>query len=96
MEGNLLLEQAGEKSKNFDSFKVYVIRCWDDNEEFYKIGRTYLKTKQRFKSNKSLPYNYEIVKEIPLENARIICELEEGLKNCNKDKLELIKRLYQY
>ena len=87
-------QKAGEKSKNFDSFKVYIIKCWNDEEEFYKIGKTYLKTKQRFKSNKSLPYNYEIVKEIPLENARIICELEETLKNCNKDNKYIPKNIF--
>lgn len=87
-------QKAGEKSKNFDSFKVYVIRCWDDNEEFYKIGRTYLKIKGRFHNKKALPYNYEIVKEIPLENARIICELEEVLKNCNKGNKYIPKNIF--
>lgn len=47
-------------SKNFDSFKVYIIKCWNETEEFYKIGRTFLSVKQRFKSLKY--YRYKIVK----------------------------------
>ena len=34
-------QKAGENSINFDSFKVYIIRCWNEEEEFYKIGKTY-------------------------------------------------------
>src|SRR5690606_12217543 len=28
-------------SKTFDSFKVYIIKCYNENESFYKIGRTF-------------------------------------------------------
>src|SRR5690606_14342957 len=52
-------QKAGEKSKSFDSFKVYVIKCWNDKETFYKIGRTFKTTSSRFKSRKEMPYNYE-------------------------------------
>jgi len=29
--------KSAKKSKNYDSFKVYIIKCWNDKEEFYKI-----------------------------------------------------------
>src|SRR5690606_9045744 len=31
-------EKSAKMSKYFDSFKVYIIRCWNNEEEFYKIG----------------------------------------------------------
>ncbi|MGM2770949.1 hypothetical protein, partial [Bacillus cereus group sp. Bce020] len=31
-------EEKAMESKVFDSFKVYIIKCWNDNESFYKIG----------------------------------------------------------
>jgi|694.fasta_scaffold00478_35 hypothetical protein len=74
-------ENAGKKSKNFDSFKVYIIKCWNENEEFYKIGRTFLKTDKRAHS---IPYNYEILKEIKNEPDYIF-KLEQKLKKINKE-----------
>ena len=76
-------EKAGNNSKNFDSFKVYIIKCWNENEEFYKIGKTFKKVKARFHNKKEMPYNYIIVKEIK-GSARKISELENKLKNINK------------
>lgn len=32
-------EEEASKSEHFESFKVYVIRCWNEDEEFYKIGK---------------------------------------------------------
>jgi hypothetical protein len=43
-------KEAADQSKNFDSFKVYIIKCWNENEEFYKIGKTFLTINQRFKT----------------------------------------------
>ena len=76
---------AGKISKRFDSFKVYIIKCWDEKEEFYKIGKTFSTTKNRFKTKKEMPYSFEILHEFVDENARNICELEWTLKNCNKN-----------
>jgi hypothetical protein len=76
-------QKAGEKSKNFDSFKVYIIRCWNEEEDFYKIGKTFKKVSDRFKSKSDLPYEYTVIKEI-VDDVKIICELEWLLKNCNK------------
>lgn len=74
---------SGMKSKNFDSFKVYIIKCWNEDEEFYKIGRTFLKTLERFSYKKRMPYNYKIVKEI-VGDAKEMYNLENQLKKENK------------
>lgn len=77
-------ERAGERSKNFDSFKVYVIKCWNEEEEFYKIGRTFLKTNRRFKCISRMPYNYEIINEFIFETAKGAFDKENELKKLNK------------
>jgi len=74
--------QNGNKSKHFDSFKVYIIECWNENERFYKIGKTFTTTKKRFK-NSFIPYNFKILKEI-IGNAEYIHNLEIELKRKNK------------
>lgn len=78
-------QKAGERSKNFDSFKVYVIKCWNDEEEFYKIGRTYVKTNIRFRNKTLMPYNYEIIKEIIFDNGAGAFDKETELKRLNKE-----------
>ncbi len=77
-------ERAGERSKNFDSFKVYVIKCWNEEEDFYKIGRTFLKTNSRFKCISRMPYNYEIINEFIFETAKGAFDKENELKKLNK------------
>jgi len=77
-------KSQAKKSKNFDSFKVYIIRCWNDDEEFYKIGRTFSTIKKRFPNNHTMPYNYEVIEIIvgtPIE----IYSLEKTLKLKNKE-----------
>lgn len=81
------------QSKNFDSFKVYIIKCWNKNEEFYKIGKTFTTIKNRFKGknkNTTLPYKYEIVKIIE-GNVKNISKLERQLHKLNKDFVYLPK-----
>jgi len=68
---------TGIKSKNFDGFKLYVIRCFNENEEFIKIGKTFNKLKKRFSQ---IPYKYEIIKTITSENGEYIHELEKRVK----------------
>jgi hypothetical protein len=70
-------EKTGLKSKSFDSFKVYIIKCFNDDksEVFYKIGKTFTTVEKRFKSKKNMPYNYEILKIIE-GNSKKISELE--------------------
>ena len=76
---------AANESKYFDSFKVYVIECWNDEERFIKIGRTFTTVEQRFHSKHDLPYNYKILKIIENPDYMYIFNLENKLKRKFKD-----------
>ena len=71
-------KEAGEKSINFDSFKVYIIKCWNNEEEFYKIGKTFMTLNKRVANIKKASYNYKVI-EILEGNAQEISELERRL-----------------
>lgn len=71
--------EAGKTSSKFDSFKVYIIRCYDENESFIKVGKTFQTTEDRFKLDGAMPYNYEVLYEI-ISNGYNICKLEEKIK----------------
>ncbi len=71
-------------SKHFDSFKVYIIECWNNNERFYKIGRTFSKVSWRFRNKKLMPYNYKILK-IYEDTAEDTFKLELEMKKINKE-----------
>lgn len=77
-------QKAGERSKNFDSFKVYIIRCWNESEEFYKIGKTFTTVDSRFKLKSMMPYNYEIITVSIFETSREASEYENSLQRINK------------
>ena len=78
-----LWEHQAKTSKRFDSFKLYIIKCWDENETFYKIGKTFNKLETRFSGNLKLPYNWEVIKFIE-GSAKEISELETELKRNHK------------
>jgi len=73
-------QESGLNSKNFDSYKMYVIKCYKDDEEFYKIGKTFKDIKKRFPSVISMPYKYEPIVIIE-GDSRYISELETKYKN---------------
>lgn len=75
--------KSAAKSKNFDSFKVYIIKCWNKDEEFYKIGRTFTSVRKRFDWKHLMPYKYKIIKIFVGEGKEIV-ELEQKLKSINK------------
>lgn len=81
--------KSAERSKYFDSFKVYIIRCWNENEEFYKVGRTFRDVKKRFYCKDVMPYNYEIIEEIVFDKHT---EMIDNAIECYTKELEL-KRL---
>lgn len=56
---------------------LYLIKCKDENEEFYKIGKTFRKITQRFVSS-TLPYNYDVI-SMHEGDAGYIWDLEEEL-----------------
>lgn len=70
-------ENLGNKSDSFDSFKVYIVELWNDEERFYKIGKTYETVGNRFRST-TIPYNWKTVKVFE-GNAKYISELEDEL-----------------
>ncbi len=79
--------EMASKSKYYESFKVYIVKCCNENEEFYKIGKTYLPIKMRLKQ---IPYNYEIIKiftknKLDERDSKIISKLEAALKKKNKN-----------
>ncbi len=47
----------------------YIIRCFNDDESFYKVGITLSTVKQRYDSKIKMPYNYEIIVDILLDVA---------------------------
>lgn len=76
-------ERAAKRSKKFDSYKVYVLKCWGNDELFYKIGKTYHTIYDRFRigGKSKMPYEYSVVKLFVCKTARQACELEYKLKN---------------
>lgn len=46
-----------------DDAILYIIKCSNENEVFYKMGITGKSPKQRFCSTKQMPYNYEVIYE---------------------------------
>ena len=76
-------EEQGLKSKNFDGFKIYIIKLTSPTEEFLKIGKTFVPLKHRF-SGTRMPYNYKVIK---------VLEFMSGIQ-CSKAE-EHIKRIYK-
>lgn len=63
--------------------RVYLIKCFDENEEFYKIGKTFLEMSIRFKKS-NLCYDYKEVYFIYGE-AGYVYDLEIELQKKYKD-----------
>lgn len=68
-----------ERAKNRQGV-FYIIRCWNDEEDFYKLGITFVSTKRRYHTKQSMPYNYKIIKEVISENLAYIWDLEKRFK----------------
>jgi len=79
---NVWYEQ-GKNSKEFESYKLYVIKCTNEIETFIKIGRTFRSIYRRFRSG-AIPYSYEVIDTIIHTDGVIICRLEVKLKNLLK------------
>ena len=70
-------EKSAKISKNFDSFKVYLLELSREGEYFYKIGRTFTKSTERASR---IPYKVSVIHEIISENSQSIFDLENELK----------------
>lgn len=64
---------------SFDSFKVYIIECWNKDEHFFKIGKTFSTVQKRFVGKHKMPYEFKIIKTIENEDGRYIHKLEKEL-----------------
>ena len=78
-------EEQANNSKNFDSFKVYILECTFEDEIFYKIGKTFTTVTKRYYGNKN-PYNYRITNEFVFKRAIDCCKFEKQLHSFFKDK----------
>lgn len=77
-------QKMGEQSKKFSSFKVYLLELYNNEERFFKIGKTYQSTKARF-YKKIMPYEWRVLKIIQSDQDGIfISKLEKMLQNKNK------------
>lgn len=79
--------RASNRTRHFDSFKLYVVECFDENngEHFYKVGRTFYTVKKRLYSKNNLPYKYNIVSVIGSTRPEYIFNLENKIKRDLKD-----------
>lgn len=57
---------------------LYLIRCFGDEEEFYKIGITTKKVKARFAGKEAMPYAYEVI-HLHVSDGESIWDLERIL-----------------
>ena len=69
------IEKANEKIGTF-----YIIRCWNENENFFKFGITFNSIRKRYNHHTFMPYNYEIIREIKSFDLSYIWDLEKRFK----------------
>lgn len=75
-------ENKGKNSANFDSYKLYIIHCFNKKgESFYKIGKTFRTIKNRYKGKHVMPYNYKVIISRSSDNAELVSTWENDLKN---------------
>lgn len=65
---------------------VYIIRCYNKEENFIKIGMTSQKIYTRFKDKNKMPYSYEVLKEIKGSSDFVFDKEKELHKLCKKYK----------
>jgi|688.fasta_scaffold15031_28 hypothetical protein len=77
--------KANNKNQNY---KLYFIKCCNENEQFYKIGRTFNTLEKRFGKttpNKLLPYSIEKIFILEDKDACLIYDLETKFKSTFKN-----------
>lgn len=77
-------QERGDKSKQFESFKLYILECWNGEEKFIKIGRTFVKIKKRFEDKNKMPYKWKVISTIT-GTAYYIFKLEHKLHKTFKE-----------
>lgn len=58
------------KRKNKGVGNIYIIKCYNDGEVFYKVGISSTNIEGRYDSTKKMPYKYELVEEYATEPER--------------------------
>lgn len=72
-------EIAGKNSCNFAGYCLYIIKCFNEEETFIKIGKTFIGVNNRYSSKYHMPYQYTVLQE-HYGSATYISELENTLK----------------
>ena len=62
----------------------YILKCFNEDEEFYKIGITSRSVKHRYSRSHSMPYEYKIIKEVK-GTADFVWDIESKSKKQYKD-----------
>lgn len=65
------------------STMLYILKCFNENEEFFKIGKTFRKITKRY-INSNMPYNIKVIYKYE-NSADFIWDLEEGLHKKYKE-----------
>ena len=66
--------------ENYDTGTLYLLRCYNDIEEFLKIGITSRSIEERYNGKDAMPYNYEILYEFN-GNSQVVSDLEQYIKS---------------
>jgi hypothetical protein len=77
---------VAEKSKRFTGFKCYTVKLTDKKtgESFFKIGKTFLDIKRRFKKSNT-PYTVSVESITTSTDHKFISNMERKLHNRNRD-----------
>ena len=65
----------------------YILKCWNEEEEFFKFGITYRTTKKRYESKVFMPYNWKIIKEVKSFDLEYIWNLEKRFQRIKRNQL---------
>lgn len=71
------------KLANGRDTKLYIIRCFNEKENFYKVGKTFREIKKRYVAS-TMPYKIEVIHEYK-NSAEIVWDLEETLHKKYKE-----------
>ena len=76
-------EKAGVSSKNFVAYSIYIIKCTKDEEQFYKIGKTFRSIGKRIKKIEEVGYTVELLEQI-VGTASDISKKEKDMHKQNR------------
>lgn len=72
-----------QQSKVFEGFKVYIVKIFDADESFIKIGKTFTSMNYRMREISRM-YNY-VVLDVIEADADTVCKLERKYLRANRD-----------